>query len=100
MRGCLAFLVLFFLGEGVLGSLFLRFPGMIRGSKAGSSLIKREMINDLQRACSENGGVTPSVTQLRIFQCIQNLMNTRTARPPTFRAPLPCLNLTNPPVPV
>jgi len=59
MQGCLAFLVLFFLGEGVLGSLFLQFPGMIGGNKARSSLIKREMINDLRRARSENGGVTP-----------------------------------------
>ena len=95
MRGYLDFLVLFFLGEGVLGSLFLQFLGIIGGNEAGLLLIKREMINDLRHTCSENGGVTPGVTRLRIFQCSQDLMNTRTARPPAFRAPLPYLNLTH-----
>ncbi len=68
--GYLAFLVVFFLGKGVLGSLFLWVVGMIREVRSRIVIDQKKDGQWSVTHAHENGGVTPRVTWLHIFLCL------------------------------
>ena len=71
--GCLAFLVVFFLGEGVLGSLFLQVVGMIRGNRSRIIVDQEKDGQWSATRAHRNGCVTPCVTWLPLISTLPAL---------------------------